>query len=1058
MAGSSRREREEDPLGLLETRVWPALTERVRVSESSSSSCADANLLRLDQLVPLAAALLSSISSSGSPAAETCSFLEIVLQNDCCDDNEVEDKEEEDTTNSNCRRMLVWETFCQHLFGKPPQQKQQPSDSDSSTNYSLWTAAIHCFDLCFNALTAPHPTAAAAGQQLRQLLMPALESHTRELHRFLPPRAQELYRRQQRMESISSTTTTTTTAQPQSFVVDMIQYVLHLMESPVLAIRSNNNNRSKPEQQQQQQFVTNETAGADTTAENDNSSGNDNSADDNQHDSDDLNDSENNEGLDGSYHDGYVPGTDYRYGVGTDEQQQQEVAVSDSENQMARSDRNEKDPDAKQQQQQSAAWHLIHRALELLCDLLLSSAQPPQQRQHLVAYLQSIHWTVRCRQAIGAIDTAHPATTNISTRPPDLLLAQQLLERVAHCIGFTTAITTVSSSSSWSSESQSQQPRRALYHDRARMVQKLCQRHFATTATDLIYAGPGLLCVRPFLRQVLSGWTDAEIGALLYRLRLIEDPHSTTSYSRDVLVQILEEFLVIPPDPLEELQQVPLYPTERVLWDVSRIPPSQPPPQQAQQQDGIVLALPKLHTSFVSFPDYLWRNLELVRLESAYEIRLDLTDVIRRVRPVLRQQALMLEDTPGGDNHSILFKTEFLGWARMALELQRPVELKRVDPPLLGQTIPAQVVAEITIDLAKCGDGLRREWDGELGEFDNIFLIGLDARQMSGRTAPRIPGDPRGRSLPDEDDPSFPSRYGVTMVRGCMILHVRDQDGTILSDPTNEKPAVGTKRIFRVALDPTQYAQDANSQYGTDMYNGLNLVVRRPGRANNFRSVLETIRGLMAGTGSIQRVLPAWLQPVLLGQGDPREATCRSDTMQAYARATAGVSNPDAFLDYGDTFLDEAHLRLSFAFSAMEILVDGRKALMENEDGDKNSVRRCYRIRMVESEEGSIVEAVSYPFPEGAKGNPVRFTPLQVAAIHSGLSPGLNLMVGPPGTGKTDGMYSMALFVFVFESSALCVSHHIILMQPPVAVQIIASLYHSFPTQRTIVITHSNAA
>ena len=82
---------------------------------------------------------------------------------------------------------------------------------------------------------------------------------------------------------------------------------------------------------------------------------------------------------------------------------------------------------------------------------------------------------------------------------------------------------------------------------------------------------------------------------------------------------------------------------------------------------------------------------------------------------------------------------------------------------------------------------------------------------------------------------------------------------------------------------------------------------------------------------------------------------------------------------------------------------------------------------MVESEEGSIVEAVSYPFPEGAKGNPVRFTPLQVAAIHSGLSPGLNLMVGPPGTGKTDGMYH-GIFVTVMVCWIICFSHHIFLM------------------------------
>jgi len=178
------------------------------------------------------------------------------------------------------------------------------------------------------------------------------------------------------------------------------------------------------------------------------------------------------------------------------------------------------------------------------------------------------------------------------------------------------------------------------------------------------------------------------------------------------------------------------------------------------------------------------------------------------------------------------------------------------------------------------------------------------------------------------------------------------------------------------------------------MYNGFNLVVRRHGKTNNFRSILETIRGLMAGTGSINRVIPSWLQPVLLGQGDPKEATCQSDTVKAYAKATAGVSNPDAYLDYGDTFLGEAHLRASFSDSATAIIVDGRKETNE-ETNDKP--RCCYRVRMVESKEGSTAEAVSYPFPEGVKGNPVLFTPLQVAAIHSGLSPGLNLVVGPPG-------------------------------------------------------------
>lgn len=43
--------------------------------------------------------------------------------------------------------------------------------------------------------------------------------------------------------------------------------------------------------------------------------------------------------------------------------------------------------------------------------------------------------------------------------------------------------------------------------------------------------------------------------------------------------------------------------------------------------------------------------------------------------------------------------------------------------------------------------------------------------------------------------------------------------------------------------------------------------------------------------------------------------------------------------------------------------------------------------------------------------------------------PGLTMVVGPPGTGKTD-----------------------------VAVQIISNIYHNFPDQRTLIVTHSNQA
>ena len=70
------------------------------------------------------------------------------------------------------------------------------------------------------------------------------------------------------------------------------------------------------------------------------------------------------------------------------------------------------------------------------------------------------------------------------------------------------------------------------------------------------------------------------------------------------------------------------------------------------------------------------------------------------------------------------------------------------------------------------------------------------------------------------------------------------------------------------------------------------------------------------------------------------------------------------------------------------------------------------------------------PYPEDQpRQNVVRFTPVQAQAVLSGLQPGLTMLVGPPGTGKTD-----------------------------TAVQILHTLFHNFPNQRTLVITHSNAA
>lgn len=1104
---------------LLATTVWPALvkqfmtqqrmqrsdgddgetetktnrekkTKQKRVKRAAAVTASDpttfakeeeSSSLSFDKLSQLAAALLSAQYAEGGVSESSLDFVM---------DNSNINSDGEDKGGI----VAAWDAWCDQIFGSGSSRaattlsSSKRGNNNRSTDHHLdaWTVRIHCFAVAWACLSQ-QPAAALAAADIdennsnnnnnRNQLFPALLRHVSGLHAFMPTRYREWYvRQQQQQQNLDTTATAAVSVQEeddddddddkvkqQPFTVTMIQHVLHLMESETLQIRpqkmasgiaaANVTTTTGQQQQRQQQRDPN----------------NDDTAQDN--DSDDLNDEENAEGVDGDYDDEGVQGTDAAAGntdgVEPNAEQRMMLEQQQQQQQQGRSYYNNKDDDSREMmvaaasEQQDAAWRLIHRALELLSDLLSTAALGGgggggaaiivSIREPMIAYLLSIHWTVRCRNAIGS--------SRYSTAPEHMLLAQQLLERIAKWMhGFpttTVAVTTVTTRNKGTATAATYATtttttttpvtnsveRRSVYHRRAATFQKMCHRHFGQQLPDIIYAGVGLLCTpsnangTSYLRQALGGLSDADFTLLMHKMRLVDAHSRPETYMRSFLLAVLEEYLVVPADPLEELQSFPLYPTERVLWDFSRIPRS-----HSGLLSSPVLSLPKLQTRFLSFADYLWRNFELMRLESACEIRSDLTDVIRRVRPILRQALMadgedqyMKEDAAG-----TVLKTEFSGWARMALEMQGHLEIKRVNKPLLGEIYPSQVLAEFTVDLGRCGDSIRREWD-ELGEFDNLFLVGIDARQMSGKPAPLLrdfrhlndggmnsKAKDSDRRVQDEDDRTFPDRFGVTLVRGCMILQIRDETGTVLSDPSSEVRPSGTKRIVRVALDPTQYSADLNSPSGTDIYNGLNLVVRRHGKVNNFRSVLETIRGLMAGMGSINRVIPTWLQSALLGHGDPKESTYQSETVKAYARATIGVANPDAYLDYGDTFLDEEHLRSSFANLATEIIVDGRSETVEV----TNKPRCNYRVRVVEKDDGDAsIEAKSYPFPKGVYGNPVRFTPLQVAAVRSGLSPGLSVVVGPPGTGKTD-----------------------------VAVQIITSLYHSFPTQRTIVITHSNAA
>ena len=61
---------------------------------------------------------------------------------------------------------------------------------------------------------------------------------------------------------------------------------------------------------------------------------------------------------------------------------------------------------------------------------------------------------------------------------------------------------------------------------------------------------------------------------------------------------------------------------------------------------------------------------------------------------------------------------------------------------------------------------------------------------------------------------------------------------------------------------------------GCDCYETMNLLVRRNPKENNFKAILETIRGLI-NTAAVGRAIPQWLHDVFLGYGNPNAANYR---------------------------------------------------------------------------------------------------------------------------------------------------------------------------------------
>ena len=110
------------------------------------------------------------------------------------------------------------------------------------------------------------------------------------------------------------------------------------------------------------------------------------------------------------------------------------------------------------------------------------------------------------------------------------------------------------------------------------------------------------------------------------------------------------------PPKLDQFNSQPLYPTEDLLWDENIM--------NTEYYTGLqCLALPKLGIQFLTLHDYLVRNYNLFRLESTYEIRLEIEDQIARMKPwVGRGRQKAKHGLAWISKSEIYFESKYLIW------------------------------------------------------------------------------------------------------------------------------------------------------------------------------------------------------------------------------------------------------------------------------------------------------------------------------------------------------------------------------------------------------------
>jgi intron-binding protein aquarius len=289
-----------------------------------------------------------------------------------------------------------------------------------------------------------------------------------------------------------------------------------------------------------------------------------------------------------------------------------------------------------------------------------------------------------------------------------------------------------------------------LHYEKVKALQKGVFKYFKSDLLNFALTNIATIDKRDTLLKHLESLSQERLYALSEYLHLVptkSETEETKEFSKELLLELIIWHMERRTSQIEDLNAMPLFPSEQVIWDENLVPTD----FQQQSTNETCLALPKLGLQFLTLHDYLLRNFNLFRLEAAYELRQDIEDACVRMRPYFAY-----EDQ----------EVRFSSWSRMAQPITsfNIVEIAKAN---VGESCPSRVRADVSIDTECMRNEIRAEWHS-LRKHDIGFLVTLKPINT--------------KEQKYDNKLSFLSQMGEVVVRGCEIEGMLNEEGKLISE------------------------------------------------------------------------------------------------------------------------------------------------------------------------------------------------------------------------------------------------------------------------------------